>query len=391
MDRLPKTPLIFWFLFAILLPLSHGAFAIENCADLENIKPNLVTTKGLSNGVVSRLLSDAFMPLADGLLQRTKAFDLPAAAAALKGYKIKLNTYNRGVPQFNLPEGEYEPNEHFWHRLTQNLWALDGEIEGRSMQEFVWTEPAGGTAKVEAPLEFSLMRTPVSVGAYGREFAAKLALTTQILHDLVRTDLNDVAERVWADNENLLRMETARGEGQGSALLTFVEGIQSLTFTLSTTTANGIAGSKTGAEALNRIFFQGENGKGLVSEFAASVPLGIIGPMGLSGRTFEEPFAENSEGRLSLAKRLKGFFREWRENIFPTHVGPGKRGVCPFALLFSKGSQRAEVEKTGLQKVVEAYWRVFKLVDQANSQERMGIDLSPLHNNPNRIDYNKFQ
>ena len=231
---------------------------------------------------------------------------------------------------------------------------------------YLWTRPSQSMRDELGilHLQFSSVVTPI--GQYGDDFAKKLLRTTQVMLKLVDEDpeIRALSEKTWENGSRLLQKETARGrgayfEGGKDELVpksAALEGILSLHQLFNTLLAKKLPGAPTGSEALrDLIFSEGNSGTGLISEATARMPLGLIGPTGVSGFHVANPLTRDAAGKLLLSTQFKTVMLNYsKESSAP-------KSRCPMSGLWERSGQ----DKTGLQQLAETYWRVFKIVDGA--------------------------
>ena len=245
---------------------------------------------------------------------------------------------------------------------TQKFFVeLNGPHFGRS-QEFLWVN-----ANKDQAQEFGVLHTPIStlatpIGEYGPEFAEKLLRTTQLMMQFARKDrdLRNLSRKVYADGKDLLKEAAARSRGfeaEGATqsgltpLSTTLEGIQSLHHLFTMLLVNKAPGIETGEEALRQVIF---GSHGAVSEATSRLPLGLIGPMNITGRHFHQPLVRAPDGQLTLADPTKKVLFDINQRVRNV-----LKSRCPMAGLWHKDDKA-----TGLQTLAEAYWNLFSVVDK---------------------------
>jgi hypothetical protein len=219
--------------------------------------------------------------------------------------------------------------------------------------------------------------TVTPIGGYGKEFAQSLLRTTQAFMYLVNqnTELRHLAEKTFLVNKGWLIHMTARGKGAdriGSRLspaATLEEGIVSLHQFFSLILDSKIPGAETGRQALHDVIFDGANQElGLTSEFTSRLPMGLIGPMTLSGLRFKAPLQRLPNGRLDLSEPLKQVLKD-QTKVYTKDITLKSR--CPMSSLWQGSDSKAKsipnphekADPAGLQLLAEAYWHVFEAVN----------------------------
>jgi hypothetical protein len=164
-----------------------------------------------------------------------------------------------------------------------------------------------------------------------------------------------------------------------------MEGIVSFHQFVTAVLAEKVPGIEDGRTALHELIFNGNTSMGLTSEFTSRIPMGLIGPMALTGTYFKGALVRTPDGKLSLSDSLKDLLKNLRE---VQRKELNRRGICPMATLFSRKTSamnaiamnttatdspndthpQANDKVTGLQLVAEAYWKVFDEVDRADQE-----------------------
>jgi hypothetical protein len=249
---------------------------------------------------------------------------------------------------------------------------------GGSAQRFLHVKPNAADVKSMGLMfeQFGLQMTPVSEG-YGDHFSRALLRTNQILTRLASERLKGVSAEIQQKNPNLLREETARGKNaineggqpEQAPLAILSEGILSFHQLVSAFTIEKVPGAEDGAQAVRGLVFEGAAKSGWASDVTRQLPIGLIGPAALTGRYFKDGLVRNDEGKLELSSRVKALLSQYRE------ANKSRRGVraCPMVSVYLDPSYRYQktgsphkehdvTEKSGVQLIAEAYWRVFGVV-----------------------------
>jgi hypothetical protein len=333
---------------------------------------------------IYRLLQETFYPSVQSLEKEihevTTAEILDSDKRLQKLYPLHESSYSIYQLPFDEEEGGYtnkmpfpvvDPqNESSDFKRSLNAVIFDNIHNGyfsllwwlrlERSERFVWSEPNWERANEFGKTQFqeSLVITPV--GEYGSEFAKRLARTTKIIMDIASRSehLRKISGEAYDKASELIANETARGKGAAAEmgqqhlrpLSVTLEGILSLHQLFATFLSKRVPGAETGDQALHDFIFQSED-SGLVSEITTRLPMGVIGPATMAGLHFPNPIERNSNGKLVLSEKVIDALR----NI-PEPPSGRKKSRCPLAGLWHKGDQ-----KTGLQSLAEAYWKVFLL------------------------------
>lgn len=243
---------------------------------------------------------------------------------------------------------------HYWKILFTPLFSVS-ESYLRVDPDRSFVEPYGRTT-----MQFSTYITPV--GEYGESFSRAILRTTQIVTKMMADDpeLRDLSESSYREASKFLDQNTARaGEAENekfspqlAPVSSAMEGVLSLHQLIGVMLSKKIPGIESGPEALRTLVLEsGDTKLGLLSEVTTMLPMGYIGPLGLSGLHFSHPLIRNKDGRLTLDKETRDKLVEASQDEMK------KKSRCPMAGLMNRSQS-----KTGIQKVAEAYLRVFEIV-----------------------------
>lgn len=205
------------------------------------------------------------------------------------------------------------------------------------------------------------------IGEYGEDFSRKRQITTRILMSWAVENLHSISAEVYAGVPELLYERVARvrralyseySTYEVGLVANMTESILSLNQMISILLAKKIPGIESPTAALEVLIHGGSSKAGLISEATSRVNLGIAGPFGVMGVHFHEPAVIlDSNGQAKLNPSFQMFLKKSKT----------RQGVCPFAALFrgagNDGKPLPTPEKTGIQKLAEAYLRVFKTLE----------------------------
>lgn len=328
------------------------------------------------NYEVYRMLQEAFYPLLRKYVHSVRGLTDQQISDSLKKLSdarpIQKNTYtlDRGT---GIKYASFTGAPAFWFRLNVDVInranpisfaKRNGSLKEQllSSPNYIWVDLEESFPRdlgIATAIQEHLV-TPV--GEYGPEFSEKLIRTTEIMRDALmkNVEVRKGSSELVGQADAFLSGTTARMQGYQTErasrdlvpVSSALEGVLSLHQLFATMLSRKIPGSATGSDALHDIIFNGEKKAGLVSEITTRLPMGTIGPMALTGSHLPGGLVRNAEGKLVLSNEATELLRKM--------AGEAKdKSRCPMAGLWKKTD-----EKTGLQDLAEAYWRVYKIVDR---------------------------
>ena len=235
----------------------------------------------------------------------------------------------------------------------------------------LWTEPLP-EADLFDPLQRTLELIVTPVGEYGADFARDLLRTTRVMMQIAVRDLRETSATIYRSDPELFSGHTARGvrppHPELAPLSTTIEGILSLHQIFASLLAVKLSGAPTGSDALRDLIFASASRMGLVSEFTARLPMGLIGPMALSGHYFARPLERDEDGHVALTDAVKRAL-----DILKTKDphGADRAGVCPMAPLGTgqacadagfNEDRGSNAPRSSLQILAEAYWTLYQRI-----------------------------
>jgi hypothetical protein len=332
------------------------------------------------NYEVYRMLQEAFYPLLRKFNQRINTLSdkeiLSAYQSLVKESKISRDKYAfYDTGKIHYPDLQTVSPDWFSldisevHRFNTSSFARRNEEASHQLEKtenFVWAN-----LRSDQPQNLGLVTaiqehliTPV--GEYGPEFSEKLVRTSQIMRGVLAKDqtLRKESAELIKEGRLLLEKETARMashqqekiSAELAPVSSALEGVLSLHQLFASVLTKKVPGAETGTDALRELIFNGENKSGLVSELTTRHPMGVVGPMALSGSHFPGGLIRTPGGKLTLSPPMIKALQDLAANT-------KHKSRCPMA-----GLWRNSDEKTGLQELAEAYWKVYSVVDQQFAQ-----------------------
>ncbi len=281
--------------------------------------------------------------------------------------RAKFFKETHGAFDFSAANGV---NHHKFFRRTQEEYGiLEQPAAGYGrVSNALWAENPPTESAKYGLIHKSLGTLVTPVGFYGLDFSKALLRTTQVLIEMATKNLESESSDLFTRNPLLLKGETARARDSGykggetgtAPLVSFAEGIVSFHQFLSMMMAEKVPGVESGHDALKEIIFNSDSRLGLTAEFTARLPMGLIGPLTLTGTHIEHPLIRTADNKLALSPNLKEILKKAKDASGERR----KKGVCPMASLFRmKPSDPPETAQAGLQILAETYWRVFQTVE----------------------------
>lgn len=332
------------------------------------------------NYEVYRMLQEAFYPLLRKYVHSVGSLTDQQISDSLKrladARPIQKSTYTLDRAS-GIKYANFTGTPAFWFRLNVDVInranpisfaKRNGSLKDQllSSPNYLWVDLEESFPRdlgIATAIQEHLV-TPV--GEYGPEFSEKLIRTTEIMRDALmkNVELRKGSSELVSQADAFLGGTTARMQGHRTEraardlapVSSALEGVLSLHQLFATMLSKKVPGSATGSDALHDFIFNGEKKAGLVSEITTRLPMGTIGPMALTGFHFPGGMVRNAGGKLALSNEATELLRKM--------AGEAKdKSRCPMAGLWKKTD-----EKTGLQELAEAYWRVYKIVDRDFSQ-----------------------
>jgi hypothetical protein len=348
------------------------------------------TSETAHKAQVFRLLNRAFFPMALKLDDSTKHLTVKTIQKWLKPLSsdkvIRESHYlkNSAVVTEKLEVPDlYQPSFLVPHAAAQakRTYDVDSRPEIGSAERLFYAVPNAKRIKSFGRGQSVLGLSVAPVGFYGDAFSKRLVKTTQVLMAIAAENLLVESAETFNANQNLLKAEARRVRElrelvtentppENAPLGVMLEGISSFHQFLTVVTKDKIPGAEAGTEALRDIVLNAESPHGLTSDFTARLPMGLLGPMNLSGRYFKNAIDRNSAGKLVLADSTKNALARFVE-IFTSRR---KRSVCPMVGVFmgkrsAEPAVAADERMPGLQHIAESYWRIYQLVEKAEHKE----------------------
>lgn len=261
-------------------------------------------------------------------------------------------------------------------KKNKGIWDQE-ELQKSTFENIVWTYSHNPGKKHD--FHFFLETSITPVGFYGLQTAESMHLTTQILIQMILEN-KELSDQIFEDNRDIFEANSiARSKNSEdvniAATMAMVEGVVSLNQVLSALMVHQVPGSRTGYQAIQNIVFNSASARGLVTELTLKLPMGLLGPLVISGHGFYKPTVKNSEGKLELSKgiteQLKILKDRSRSKLNPNTRSSGAAGVgCPMSICNSINS------KSGLQNLAELYFKVFEVVHHQLTSDHTGNNLT---------------
>ena len=162
------------------------------------------------------------------------------------------------------------------------------------------------------------------IGAYGQEFATDLLKTAIHMQAFAQEYAYETAEHMTADNEELLRQYTARGNearevSADSTMETLQEGILTIAQSIALLTCEKVPGYDDPHELVKAIAEAG-----LVERLARYASMGLVGPLVLGGKYVPGALQKTAEGGLEFSPAFEDLLKTARAKFIAQHFAKQK-------------------------------------------------------------------
>ncbi len=302
---------------------------------------------------------DAFRIYVEKRWQHKRIYDENERQKNLQRARV-LKTRNAKFEEYieTLPSGKKKDMGAISRNIGLNL--INGEDRLESIPHahflsFVWGGIDGVPITDIGIFPFYIV---VPVGAHGKDFAERLYRTTQVLMQ-ESYSLIEEGEGIFKDNQKTLERYTARGRGgdesdpRPAPIRTLDEGILTITQVVSLLMAEKIAGYDDPHKFLAQIVKQD-----LITKLTKAMPMGVIGPLILSGRYIADILKLGSDGTLIFNKESSGLRAIFKIKIRQEqHPGVDSTGRgCPVSFTGDEG------QAAGITVLSRAYLKVFEAI-----------------------------
>lgn len=341
---------------------------------------------------VTKILNQGFFPLIDRLTQVVQS-------TSTEQLKVKVQDFEANYPSYQLQSLDLQIYTHLgslnfeqsiigaiyhgagtFERVYGPVQTFSPTPQGPPLKyntKILLLKPQSGRAKDLGSLHPWFSTTISAVSSYGKKFTEDLMITTQLLSEIAIRELPEESKRLSLRGSQLVLKETARGQVSAQektphdniGLSATVEGILSFHQVLVATLSEKVPGLETGSNALRAFVFQGGYEHGLISAVVKRMPLGVVGPMANAGATFQRTFILNEKKQLVMTKEFQQYLEKYQAQAGRF---PRPRRACPMSYLFQGKKEinhdfysKSAIDQTGLQKIAEAYWKVYEVVSQS--------------------------
>ncbi len=316
-------------------------------------RSDTITTDSMNQQINLNVLSDSLQTSLKKALGRK-----------LQGFEDTITTSLAQVAHYNVFK-----NRSIWNQA---------ELQKTRYSQFVWSYMIKSVKQHDYYNFLESSITPI--GYYGPELAEAMLLTTQIFHQAI-SDNQELSSQIMNENRRIFEAQmTARSnvtEGlENAARMAMIEGVVSINQLLSALLLHKVPGAETGYEAVESIIYNSESPRGIMSELTLKLPMGLLGPLVISGHGFHEPLVMNTEGKLELSRdlveQLKVLKDRAKAKLKPEARSAGAAGVgCPMSICNSINA------KSGIQNLTELYFQIFQIVYNKVSEEKLVPDFKP--------------
>lgn len=375
--------------FLITLGLAFRSYGFSSCREFYNGVVYIVESldaeyKRISNSgdegskrasQITVLLNRSFFPMVEKLSSDVNNLTVNRITSELSKAKIggKIGTagFGKFLGSFDFPEvrDTAARSMFFQNSDSTKRYRLRERQDVVAFKKLIFVDPNKLRVRQLGNVHeaFSSFVTPI--GEYGPRFSEKMLRTTQVLTYLAEQNLSGLSAEIFSKNSEMLSIEAARVKRANSEraapgltpLSSFIEGILSFHQLVMIILAEKIPGLPTGEEALKAFIFSNSDRLGLTTALTSRIPMALVGPMTNAGLGFKNSLRINEVGQLEITDQLKATLIE----LMDMQVSGGRRRArCPMAGLFAGRSNphQHQTDKAGLQKLAEAYWKVFVTV-----------------------------